>query len=174
MIWPIFELVFDPILEPAPMTSIATRRGFSLQQANATLPLVRVIVNDLLELQSDIQSREEWVTRFLKERTEKSGDPYNDELREVQRSLEEDHQLVIRYEDELEHLGVHFRASQNGVVEFPSWLRDRPVSLLWRPSDSCVSHWSQREGDVWQPIDDEPFTAWPQDQADVHSFPRDT
>ncbi len=106
----------------AMVQSTSTRRGFSLSDANATLPLVRSIVADLIELHAAVVAREARIEFLLGKRTDKPRDAYDDELREVQRSLTDDRQQLARYEAEIESLGIRIRTASEGLMEFPSYL----------------------------------------------------
>ncbi len=139
-----------------------TRRAFSLGEANATLPLVRAIVADLVELHADVVAREARVEHLLQKRTDKPRDAYDDELREIQRSLVDDRQQIARFESELESLGVRIRSSSKGIVEFPSWLGENPVGLVWHHNDNNIVAWIAGEGEEQWDIEDHHFTASPE------------
>ena len=141
--------------------SATFRRGFSVSDANATLPLVRAIVADMVELSKDIESREARVGRLLKQRGEDRSDPYEDELREIRRSLDEDRQQLGKYAIELEHVGVRVRSATLGLMEFPSWLGEKEVALIWSPAQSFVVSWSNLGDTRLKAIGDLEFTAEP-------------
>ncbi len=148
----------------AMVQSTSTRRGFSLSDANATLPLVRSIVADLIELHAAVVAREARIEFLLGKRTDKPRDAYDDELREVQRSLTDDRQQLARYEAEIESLGIRIRTASEGLMEFPSYLGETPVCLLWRPGDQAISAWASVDGEEHADLQGRVFTAGPESE----------
>ncbi len=145
----------------AMVQSTSTRRGFSLSDANATLPLVRSIVADLIELHAAVVAREARIEFLLGKRTDKPRDAYDDELREVQRSLTDDRQQLARYEAEIESLGIRIRTASEGLMEFLRISGETPVCLLWRPGDQAISAWASVDGEEHADLQGRVFTAGP-------------
>jgi hypothetical protein len=96
------------------------RQHFTPAQANATLPLVSRIVEDVLA-----------VGRVLKER--EAGPPTSVELREARVRLRE-------LFEELERIGCSYRdwSFDVGLVDFPSRIEGQQVLLCWRSDEPRV------------------------------------
>ena len=63
-------------------------KTFTIEQANATLPLVRAIVSDLVELSVEVAERRQRVGYLLKHRRKNENDPYWQELAAMEVSLQ--------------------------------------------------------------------------------------
>jgi hypothetical protein len=122
------------------------KKYFTVQQANATLPLVRAIVRDIVALACSLQERLECLDRLqpgsLGAGTE---DAYHEELREVRRELLRDKQRMSEYTTELTDLGVELMDSLTGLVDFPTLHEGREVCLCWMQGESEVRHWHERD-----------------------------
>ena len=66
------------------------RKLFTVEQANAMLPLVRAIVGDLSSLYRDLVGRHERLEHLASKRKGTKSDPYSDELRQMEAELERD------------------------------------------------------------------------------------
>ena len=66
-----------------------TRKSFTVQEANAALPLVRAIVRDLTELSREVIQRRERLSMLLAGRDRESYDPYREELLQIEDELKE-------------------------------------------------------------------------------------
>jgi hypothetical protein len=122
-------------------------RLFSVDQANATLPLVRAITRDLAHTSRDLLDRRERLRALLAGRSLTSGNPYDDELAAIERELERDAGLIQEFIDELAALGVESTSAVDGVVDFPAMLNGRPVSLCWKLGEECVAYWHEPHAD---------------------------
>ena len=119
-------------------------RRFCLDEANAMLPLVRVIVSDLVQLARDVSERLERLTMLFAMRDEiEPRDPYLEELLAVCEELERDRCRLWEYADELIKLGVEPESVVEGLVDFPSELDGRPVALCWKLGESEISFWHE-------------------------------
>lgn len=114
---------------------------FSVEQANATLPLVRQIARDMVELARDMEDRRERLTHLMSGRDMSTGDPYDDELAEMQSNLEKDSQLLLGYFDELQKVGVELKSPTEGLIDFPSMLGGELVYLCWKFNEPEIQFW---------------------------------
>lgn len=114
---------------------------FTIEQANATLPLVRAITTDLAGLGGDVLDRRQRLARVAAGRNLKPGDPYSDELAQMQADLERDQQKLLDYIAELRELGVEPKGAIEGLVDFPSEQDGRIVYLCWRLGEPEVLFW---------------------------------
>ena len=91
---------------------LARPQYFTAASANQMLPLVRAIVQDIVDLSRDLQDRE----RRLEDLRAVDGsggrredDPYSEEVEQMQRDIELDGDRLKGYVKELENLGVEFK-----------------------------------------------------------------
>lgn len=107
-------------------------RLFTIEQANAMLPLVRAITGDLAALATDVVDRRHRLALLTSGRDLKPGDPYSDELAQMEADLERDATRLQEYVEELRHLGVEPKGAVEGLVDFPCKLDGRLVLLCWK------------------------------------------
>lgn len=102
-------------------------KPYTPSQANRALPLVRRIVDDILE-----QAREVRALAELSGEEDPERDP------EVRASRKEVNRLL----DELADLGLEFKDPQfeTGLVDFPAEIDGKPVLLCWSPEEASVTH----------------------------------
>jgi hypothetical protein len=118
---------------------------FTIEQANAMLPLVRAITGDLANLARDVMQRRHRLSVLTTGRERKSSDPYADELAQMESELERDAQKLQEYVAELRELGVEPKGAVEGLVDFPSELDGRIVYLCWRLGEPEVLFWHDLE-----------------------------
>ncbi len=122
---------------------LAPRQYFSVASANQTLPLVRAIVSDIVELYPEVRDREERLTRITKGRPKdaRPGDPYSEEVEQVRLDLERDVERLQGFIDELQVLGVEFKDPLLGLVDFPAKRNGKEVCLCWKLGEPSVDYW---------------------------------
>jgi hypothetical protein len=120
------------------------KKYFSVQEANATLPLVRSIVRDVTDLARELRERHGRLTRLAARRGAVS-DAHQEELRQVQADLERTQERMQEYERELAQLGVELKDYFSGLVDFPAVMNGRVVYLCWRQGEPEVAHWHELE-----------------------------
>jgi hypothetical protein len=127
------------------MTSDQPAKLFTVEQANAMLPLVRAITSDLKSLAHDVMQRRERLAAFKRRGSAKvkANDPYADELALMQQNLSADSQRLQEYIDELRALGLEPKGALEGLVDFPSLLDGRLVYLCWQLGEAEVTHWHE-------------------------------
>lgn len=116
---------------------------FTIEQANAMLPLVRAITADLSNLAREVVDRRHRLALLTAGRDWKPGDPYSDELAEIEARLERDALRLQEYVDELRQLGVEPKGAVDGLVDFPSLMDGRVVFLCWKLGEPEVAHWHE-------------------------------
>src|SRR4051812_14526810 len=116
-------------------------RLFTIDQANATLPLVRAITGDLATLAKDVVERRHRLALLTSGRDLKLGDPYSDELAQMETDLERDATRLQEYVDELRDLGVEPKGAVEGLVDFPCLLDGKLVLLCWKLGEPEVLYW---------------------------------
>lgn len=121
------------------------RKLFTLEQANATLPLVRAIVRDLVQLSEEVAERRERLAHLTSGRSASQQDVYSEELTQIQDELEKDAQRLGDFVAELVELGVEPKDPLLGLVDFPSLMDGRVVYLCWKHGEPEVLFWHELE-----------------------------
>jgi hypothetical protein len=116
-------------------------RLFTIEQANAMLPLVRAITSDLAILAKDVVERRHRLALLTSGRDLKQGDPYSDELAQMEAELERDAARLQGYVDELRQLGVEPKGAVEGLVDFPCQMDGRIVLLCWKLGEPELLYW---------------------------------
>ena len=124
-----------------------TRRSktFTVDEANACLPLVRAITSDIVRLARDIRERRQRFELLTKGRDQVARDPYAEEVAHMQQVLERDSGRLHEYERELLELGAIPQSPTEGLVDFPSLLDGRLVFLCWKYDEPEVLYWHDRD-----------------------------
>lgn len=120
------------------------RRHFSVEEANATLPLVGAIAKDLTELAQEVVQRRERLSSLPYDGEGDTDDPYRQEVAQIAEELDKDSRRLREYVEELLELGVKPRSITQGYVDFPALLGGRRVYLCWRLGESEVCHWHEQ------------------------------
>ena len=123
------------------MANAKAKKFFTVEQANATLPLVRAIVRDVTALATDLRERHDRL-RQAPQGAAVSPD-HEEELAQARDALERDLERLRDYEQELGELGVELKDYFMGLVDFPSLREGRPVYLCWKAGEDAVTHWHE-------------------------------
>src|SRR3954463_11449076 len=113
---------------------------FTVEQANRTLPLVRKIVEDV------VNQHRRWRETILElDLVSQSAHP-EDQIARVE-ELERDALALSReldgYHRELHDLGIQLKDPRLGLVDFPSDIGGRAVLLFWRLGEPEVQFWHE-------------------------------
>lgn len=118
------------------------RTSFTVDQANATLPLVRRIVEDIVvgfrRWKDKVAAFEVATARSAAGRP----DPRAEALQREAQALAAELDGFIA---ELTQLGIEFKGFDQGLVDFPAELQGRPVYLCWRLGEPSVQYWHERD-----------------------------
>ena len=130
--------------------AIPFKRLFTLEEANAALPLVRAICTDLAQLSRDVIERSERLAnlqrvRGAQGRSDQRRDLYAEEVAQIEEDLERDSQRLQEYVEELRELGVEPKDGLQGLVDFPSLMDGRVVFLCWRLAEPEILYWHDIE-----------------------------
>lgn len=126
--------------------STKTLKRFTLDEANAMLPLVRSIVTDIREVFRTVTGRRTDLHRLLRKGARSAGQLYEDEVAESRADLQEEYDQIWRFREELESLGVFLRQPEEGWIEFPASLVGRDAFFSWRLGEAQIEYW--RESDA--------------------------
>ncbi len=124
-----------------PSASTKLLKRFTLVEANAMLPLVRSIVSDICHVFTSVTGRRADLHRILRKGSLSSGQFYDDEIAQSRADLQEEYDLIWRYREELESLGVQLRQPEEGHIEFPSIIHGRDAFLTWHLGEESIRFW---------------------------------
>ena len=127
-------------------SSYRPARLFTIEEANAMLPLVRAITQDLAMLARDVFDRRHRLALLTAGRDLKPGDRYAEELSQMETDLEKDAVRLQEYVEELRQLGVEAKGAVEGLVDFPCQMDGRIVYLCWKLGEPEVLHWHELDG----------------------------
>ncbi len=116
---------------------------FTVEEANAMLPLVRAITADVVTLSREIVERRQRLAFLRAGRDLRDGDPYGDELLAMEDETRRQFVKLQGHIDELAALGVECKGGPEGLVDFPSWMDGRVVCLCWRHEEPEIAHWHE-------------------------------
>ena len=114
---------------------------YTVAEANASLPLVRAIVSDLVELSREVIERRHRLSLLLSGPDRGRRDPYQEELVQIEQELQKDGRRLREYVDELRALGVQPTNGSEGLVDFPALIDGRKVCLCWKLGEPEVRFW---------------------------------
>jgi hypothetical protein len=113
---------------------------FTIEQANRTLPLVRRIVQDIVDQYAHWQE-------LVKSLDVLAAAPAPDSVQidRVQREVQGAARTIDGFVRELNELGVEMKGFDIGLVDFPAEVDGNPAYLCWRLGESSVAHWHERD-----------------------------
>jgi hypothetical protein len=118
------------------MVTMATKQ-FTVEQANATLPLVRRIVQDI------VAQHRIWHEKLLEiDLLAASGRASDAPL--VERIVQDAQDVageIETFRRELIALGIQLKDPGLGLIDFPSSLGNRQIWLCWRLGEPEVQYW---------------------------------
>ena len=110
-----------------------TTHLFTIEQARAMLPLLRLIVTDISLSHRELTERKSNLRRMLRRNEGKARfQIYDAEITEIQEDLKNETSHLEDYVSELEQLGVILRSAHDGIVDFPTVIDDRPAYYTWQ------------------------------------------
>jgi hypothetical protein len=121
----------------------ARKKYFTIAEANAALPLVRAIAQDITELAHSLHDRHERLKRVRSGERAKMGESYQEELQHMEQEFERDQARMHEYEKELKDLGVELKDYYTGLLDFRCKMDNREVYLCWRLGEAEVAHWHE-------------------------------
>ena len=115
-------------------------KSFTIEQANRTLPLVRRIVQDIVDHYARWQE-------LVKSLDVLAAGPAPDAARidRLQRDIQAAARSIDGFVRELNDLGVEMKGFDIGLVDFPGEVDGHPVYLCWRLGEPAVAHWHERD-----------------------------
>ena len=120
-------------------------RLFTVDQANACLPLVRSIVADMVQLARDLLERRQRLDQLSRGRKLQKGNVYSEELEQMEEELEKDLERLNGYAAELTALGVEPKGAAEGLVDFPCTMDGKLSYLCWKYNEPEILYWHDLE-----------------------------
>ncbi|HEY7559638.1 MAG TPA: DUF2203 domain-containing protein [Candidatus Binatia bacterium] len=115
---------------------------FTVEEANALLPALRPLLENVLEIIRRLKQKSEAVIR--NQQLDPDAPNLMDRLREdadIARLL---HQVKLGV-DEIHSYGCICKGIEQGLVDFPCMFGAEVVFLCWQLGESTVSHWHRIE-----------------------------
>jgi hypothetical protein len=128
---------------------------FTIEQARAMLPLLRLIVTDISLSHRELTERKSNLRRMLRRNEGNSRfQVYDAEIVEIQEDLQNETAHLDDYVSELEQLGVILRSAHDGIVDFPAQIDDAPAFYTWQMEqpDVLEYHWADESTADRKPI----------------------
>ncbi len=122
------------------------KSSFTLRQANQMLPLVRRITADIVRLAAELAERRQRFDHLASGRELENRDPYEGELAQVRRDLDQDARQLDGYIGELTQLGLQLGDPSSGAIDFPCEMEGRPACYCWRLGETEVLFWHEPQG----------------------------
>lgn len=116
------------------------RKVYTVEQANATLPLVRRIVDDIVRHYERLQ---EHIRLSQAASMSTYGTAPREEAEHHQRRAQAIAEEIEGFVSELSSLGIEFKGFELGLVDFPGEIDGRPVCLCWKLGEPSVQFWHE-------------------------------
>lgn len=114
---------------------------FTVEEANALLPQLRVILEDLQAQRRELEERQQLLEAIRQQAGENGyrlgGDTFLRLKREAEFILEECNNAVKK----IEALGCLLKDLHLGLIDFPSIREGCEVYLCWKPDEAEVGYW---------------------------------
>ena len=128
------------------MTEETPQKYFTVEEANRMLPLVGRILTDIVELFGSVHELRLRLDRIRHRRgsdSREQGNPYDEELLQMEKELEQGIQRVEEFIDELKSLNVELKDPVSGLIDFRSQADGRDIYLCWKLGEEEISHWHE-------------------------------
>ena len=126
------------ILAPAPLTAMP--RIFTLEEANALLPRLREVLEEMQAKRGALARMREELEAFGRTASG-NGHLVGKELRDKRQAAEE---LATRLSEllaELTSFGCELKGLDQGLIDFPAERDGRTVLLCWKLGEDTIAHW---------------------------------
>jgi len=117
------------------------KKYFTRDEANRTLPLVRRIVQDIVD---EYGRWKDSLGRYeLAAAAQGPGQPESPEAVELREQVDEIAKTINGYITELEQIGCVLKGFDDGLVDFRGRIDDRDVWLCWKLGEDEIGHWHE-------------------------------
>ena len=122
------------------MTETAVRH-FTLEEANATLPYVARIVQDIV---AEYEQWRDCIFRYEQLGAEaEEGQGESEEQAALRLRVDEIAQRINGFIDELTNVGCVFKGFEGGLVDFHSRKEGRDILLCWKLGEPEIQYWHE-------------------------------
>jgi hypothetical protein len=121
-------------------------RYFTAAEANELLPTVRAIVERMTAHRRALALATVRHARIAGKIAGNGGGVRPQEVDELQRTIDEEAEHVVRCVEELQEVGVLVKDLDEGLIDFPALRGDEEVLLCWRLGEDKVAFWHSVEG----------------------------
>ena len=111
---------------------------FTVEEANAALPALRVIVAKMLEARQRIVDAQPQVWPVLEKAAGNGGSP-------LASTVLKDFEIVQHSVKAIQKMGIELKDINTGLVDFLAERDGRDVYLCWRYDEPSVAHWHDLE-----------------------------
>jgi hypothetical protein len=129
------------------MNTAAGKKYFTVTEANAMLPLVRAIVDDIVQLKNEIEERSERLRNVRRLPGQRRGEdnPYDEEVQQIEVEIEKENDRLEEFCDELRRLGVELKDPRVGLIDFLTQIEGREAYLCWKLGEGDIAYWHEIE-----------------------------
>ncbi len=129
------------------MNAAAGKKYFTVAEANAMLPLVRAIVDDIVQLKNELEERSDRLrnVRRLPGQRRDEDNPYDEEVQQIEEEIEKENDRLEEFCDELRRLGVELKDPRVGLIDFLTQIDGREAYLCWKLGEGDIAYWHELE-----------------------------
>ena len=120
----------------------AAVRYFTLEEANAAIPYISRIVEDIV---AEYEKWRDCIFRYevIAAKNSAESESETEEQEALRREVDAVAQRINAYIDELSQVGCIFKGFDGGLVDFRSQLEGRDVFLCWKLGEPEIQHWHE-------------------------------
>ncbi|MGY8746951.1 MAG: DUF2203 family protein [Pirellulales bacterium] len=137
-------------------TASSKNKNFTIRTANLTLPLVKMIVQDIVVLSKEVSETRERLDYLGGGRGGGTqDDDYGRELDSIEQTTKLKSDKLGKFANELTQLQLGAAQVNQGYVDFPAMREGESVSLCWHLGDKEVLYWHPADEDcqMRRPVD---------------------
>ena len=117
------------------------KKTYTVEEANAMLPLLRVILRDIVNLANELREQNERLSHM--QHGQGLDKAHQEEVQQLVEEFECGQDRMREFEEELQKLGVELKDYFTGLIDFRHVRDGREVYLCWRLGEAEVAHWHE-------------------------------
>jgi hypothetical protein len=125
--------------------------NLDLSTARQMLPLIRSIVNDIIQTQAHLQKLQPEQDSLDRHRHDLVW-AERDRRYRIHEEITAAEKALKTAVGELNDLGIALLDKERGKVAFPTRINGRPAAFSWLPEEENVNYWSYEEEEIRRPI----------------------
>lgn len=122
---------------PSPVTPSRSKKRFTLEQANRTLPLVSRIVRDIVATHQHVAANQPQKTTGKQLKADKNAKAANDKSNDAQVDR------LQGFVDELSSVGAELKDYSVGLIDFVGRHKGHDVYLCWKLGEDSINYWHE-------------------------------